>query len=69
MRGLALTVREVASYLCVSRTTVYDLLAIGHLVANRASRPARISMTSIKAYLAVHHYEWRNRLGCYRRIP
>ncbi len=24
VRGLALTVREVASYLCVSRTTVYD---------------------------------------------
>ena len=66
---LALTVREAASYLCVSRSTAYDLIATGDIFANRAIRPARVSMRSLKAYLAAHYYEWRNRLGCYRGIP
>ena len=44
--GLMLTVGEAARYICVSRSTVYDWIAAGVLVANRASRPIRIPMTS-----------------------
>ena len=64
--GLTLTVREAASYMCTSRSMVYRLLAEGRLAASRAARPARIPMTSIKAFWAAHHRAWRLGEGCYR---
>jgi excisionase family DNA binding protein len=64
--GLMLTVHEAARCICVSRSTVYDFIATGLLVANRASRPMRIPMTSIKALWAAESRDWRLRQGIYR---
>ena len=61
-----LTVREAARYICVSRSTVYDLIATGLLVVNRVSRLMRILMTSIKALWAAESRDWRLRRGIYR---
>jgi excisionase family DNA binding protein len=64
--GLALTVREAASYICMSRSHIYALIADGTLTASRKTRPARIPMTSIKAWFAAHNRAFRLGLGCYR---
>jgi excisionase family DNA binding protein len=64
--GLTLTIREAASYICVSRSKVADMIATGELIVNRASRPMRIPMTSIKASWARDHRAWRLHEDIYR---
>ena len=64
--GLTLTVAEAASWACVSRSMIYRWLAEGQIVANRATRPARIPMTSLKARWAVDRRAWRLHEGIYR---
>jgi hypothetical protein len=64
--GLTLTIRETAAYICVSRRKVMDLIATGELIVNRASRPTRIPMTSIKASWARDHRAWRLHEDIYR---
>ena len=58
-RGVALTVAEAAFYMSMSRSLIYRRLAEGLIVASRVTRPARIPMTSIKAYWAAEHRAWR----------
>jgi len=52
---LMLTVREAARYLFLSRGGVCHLIRQGLITASTSKRPARIAMTSLKAYLAAEH--------------
>jgi excisionase family DNA binding protein len=63
---LALTIHEAASYMCVSRSKVMDLIATGMLGFNRATRPMTIPMISVKAHWAAAHHAWRLRQDIYR---
>ncbi len=61
VRGLTLTVRETAAYMCMSRSGIYHLIDDGYLAAIRDSRPLRIRMAIVKCYLAGLHADWRHR--------
>ena len=60
---LMLTVREAARFMYMSRGGVYHLIRDGLITADTSQRPARIAMTSLKAYLAAGHAEWVSRPG------
>jgi excisionase family DNA binding protein len=64
--GLSLTVRQTAAYLCVSVSKVRDMIARGEVIINRTRRPARIPVTSIKAFLTTENRAWRLGEGIYR---
>jgi hypothetical protein len=64
--GLSLTVRQTAAYICVSVGRVRDMIAWGEVIINRAHRPARIPVTSIKTFLTRENRAWRLREGIYR---
>ena len=64
---LALTIREAASNMCVSRSKVMDLIATGTLGLNRATRPMTIPITSLKAHWAADQHAWRLHQDIYRR--
>jgi excisionase family DNA binding protein len=46
-----LTVAEVASWLRVSKSTVYRLIEAGHLAVIRVSRDYRIKESSFKSFV------------------
>jgi excisionase family DNA binding protein len=64
--GLSLTVRETAAYICVSVSKVRDMISRGDVTINRTRRPARIPVTSVKAFLTRENRAWRLREGIYR---
>jgi excisionase family DNA binding protein len=60
-RTLKLTVRQAAQLLHTSPGGVYHLISDGYLRADKSTRPIRIAMITLKAYLAAGHAEHTHR--------